>query len=239
MTQEPRRVLPPWAILAALSLHGAILYAGARALPEVQTPPVAPSMTIAWVVPAPDPAPAATAAPAVEPAPATGPSPTPPKAKAPARTTAKPRTPARSSPPPTQAVTAAATSSVAANEAGGDPAPPADTAPAAPVRGNTGSTEAAPFTEPRFDAAYLANPRPSYPPVSRQLGEQGKVILRVLVGADGSPRRVELERSSGYHRLDRAAREAVERWRFVPARRGDTPVEATVLVPIAFSLSSS
>jgi protein TonB len=239
MTQEPHRVLPLWAILAALSLHGAVLYAGARALPEAQTLPVAPTMTIAWVVPAPDPAPAATPASAVEPAPAIEPTPAPPKAKASSRTPAKSLAPARSSPPPTHAVSAAATSSVAANEAGGDPAPAADTAPAAPARGNTGSTEAAPFTEPRFDAAYLANPRPSYPPVSRRLGEQGKVILRVLVGADGLPRRVELERSSGYPRLDRAASEAVERWKFVPARRGDTPVEATVLVPIAFSLSSS
>lgn len=239
MTQEPHRVLPLWAILAALSLHGAVLYAGARALPEAQTLPVAPTMTIAWVVPAPDPAPAATPASAVEPAPAIEPTPAPPKAKASSRTPAKSLAPARSSPPPTHAVSAAATSSVAANEAAGDPAPAADTAPAVPARGNTGSAEAAPFVEPRFVAAYLANPRPSYPPVSRQLGEQGKVILRVLVGADGSPRHVELERSSGYPRLDRAARDAVERWKFVPARRGDTPVEATVLVPIAFSLSSS
>jgi len=197
-------------------------------------------MTLAWVAASsPEHTPTAAPAPAAEAAAAAEPAPAPSKAKTPARTPAKPRPPVRPSPPPAKAVSAAAAPSAAANEAKGDPAPAADTAPAVPAHGDTGSAHAAPFTEPRFDAAYLANPRPAYPPVSRQLGEQGKVILRVRVGADGSPRRVELERSSGYPRLDRAAREAVERWRFVPARRGDTPVEATVLVPVAFSLSSS
>ena len=233
MTPDTHRVISPWSIVAALALHGAILYASAHALPEVEAPAAAPIMTLAWVAPSPGPALSAAPAPAAEPPP------TPPKAKAPARPQPKSRATARPTPapPPPQMANAAPAPATPANEATADSVPAADAS--ATAHGSTQSAEAAPFVEPRFDAAYLANPRPAYPPVSRQLGEQGKVILRVLVGADGLPRHVELERSSGYPRLDRAARDAVERWKFVPARRGDTPVEATVLVPIAFSLSSS
>jgi protein TonB len=56
------------------------------------------------------------------------------------------------------------------------------------------------------------------------------------VGADGLPRHIEIRTSSGSGRLDEAALEAVRRWKFVPARRGDEAVEAWVLVPVAFSL---
>jgi protein TonB len=92
-------------------------------------------------------------------------------------------------------------------------------------------------TPPRFDAAYLNNPPPAYPAASRQLGEAGRVLLSVRVGRDGNAIEVGLRQSSGYGRLDRAAAEAVRRWRFVPARRGDEAVEASVLVPIDFKLN--
>jgi protein TonB len=49
---------------------------------------------------------------------------------------------------------------------------------------------------------------------------------------------VELRESSGHPRLDDAAAAAVRRWRFVPARRGEQPVGAWVLVPISFNLRS-
>jgi protein TonB len=72
---------------------------------------------------------------------------------------------------------------------------------------------------------------------SRRLGESGVVHLRVHVGADGAADKVELKSSSGFPRLDEAARETVARWHFVPARRGRTPVAAWVVVPIIFSLN--
>ena len=87
---------------------------------------------------------------------------------------------------------------------------------------------------PSTSAAYLNNPPPVYPRMSERLGEQGVVRLRVLVGTDGLPQQVELETSSGYDRLDRAALDAVKRWRFVPGRRGDTPETMWVRVPIDF-----
>lgn len=90
----------------------------------------------------------------------------------------------------------------------------------------------------RFDAAYLHNPKPVYPVASRRLGEEGRVVLRVRVSAHGQPMEVDIKQSSGFPRLDEAARAAVERWRFVPARQGTEAVEASVLVPLHFSLDS-
>ena len=91
---------------------------------------------------------------------------------------------------------------------------------------------------PRFDAAYLNNPRPEYPRIARRMGEQGRVLLNVFVNAAGNPEKVEIRASSGHARLDQAAREAVQRWKFVPARRGNEPVSAWVIVPVSFVLES-
>ncbi len=107
------------------------------------------------------------------------------------------------------------------------PAPPAAPAPAAPA------PEVVP---PSFNANYLENPPPAYPPLSRRMGEQGKVMLRVLVNPKGTADKVELRSSSGSARLDDAALDVVKRWRFVPAKQGDQPVPAWVLIPITFSL---
>lgn len=94
-----------------------------------------------------------------------------------------------------------------------------------------------PLIEARFDADYLANPTPAYPMASRRLGEEGTVHLRVHVGPAGNAMSVQLKSSCGYPRLDQSALETVARWRFVPARRGATPVASWVVVPIIFSLT--
>jgi protein TonB len=91
-------------------------------------------------------------------------------------------------------------------------------------------------TQPIYNADTLNNPAPPYPSVSRRVGEQGRVILRVLVGASGGAEEVQLRSSSGFSRLDDAARETVQRWKFVPAKRGSEPVAAWVLIPISFRL---
>jgi protein TonB len=89
---------------------------------------------------------------------------------------------------------------------------------------------------PSSDAAYLNNPKPGYPAISKRMGEQGKVVLRVLIGTDGLPQKVEINKSSGYDRLDRQAQEAVMRWRFVPGKRNGVPEAMWNLVPINFVL---
>lgn len=84
--------------------------------------------------------------------------------------------------------------------------------------------------------AYESIVQPKYPLEARRRGEQGTVVLRVLVGRDGLPREVDIARSSGSRQLDRAAREAVLRSRFRPVRIDGIAVEARGLVPIEFSI---
>lgn len=104
--------------------------------------------------------------------------------------------------------------------------------------GSVASQSSSETSGARFDAGYLRNPKPVYPSASRRFGEEGKVILRVRVSSSGLPLTIETRQSSGHARLDDAARSAVEKWRFVPAKHGTQPVEAWVLVPLAFSLDS-
>lgn len=90
----------------------------------------------------------------------------------------------------------------------------------------------------RYDVDYLSNPKPQYPMASRKMGEEGRVLLRVQVSEAGRPLQVLVDKSSGYARLDRAARETVANsWRFVPGRRGDQAITTWVFVPIEYSLS--
>jgi protein TonB len=118
------------------------------------------------------------------------------------------------------------------------PAPPVAVAPTPTYSPKPTPSAPAPVILPRFDADYLNNPKPVYPSSSRRLGEEGKVVLRVHVTPEGHSGEIELKSSSGFSRLDKAARDAVAQWRFVPARRGDEPIAAWVLVPIVFSLES-
>ncbi|MDR3054203.1 MAG: TonB family protein [Zoogloeaceae bacterium] len=112
----------------------------------------------------------------------------------------------------------------------------ASTNSSAPARDSGVAESGEALTEASFDAAYLRNPKPVYPPMSQRLREEGKVMLRVFVLPDGSPQDIEIKRSSGSVRLDEAAKATVHRWRFVPARRGNAAVAAWVVVPIVFKL---
>jgi len=91
---------------------------------------------------------------------------------------------------------------------------------------------------PVFDAAYLQNPAPDYPPLSRRLREEGRLVLRVRVGVDGRAEDIEVRTSTGHPRLDQTGIQTVRRWRFVPARRGADKVPAWVLIPITFNLDA-
>jgi protein TonB len=91
---------------------------------------------------------------------------------------------------------------------------------------------------PRFGAAYLNNPAPDYPLMARSSGQQGRVLLKVLVTENGAAETVVLATSSGFERLDQAAIEAVKKWSFIPAKRSSQPISAYVLVPVKFSLNS-
>ena len=89
---------------------------------------------------------------------------------------------------------------------------------------------------PSSTADYLNNPAPAYPPLSRRLGEQGRVVVRVLIGTDGTASQAEIRSSSGFERLDQAALQTVLKWRYVPGKRAGVPEAMWFNVPINFVL---
>jgi periplasmic protein TonB len=78
--------------------------------------------------------------------------------------------------------------------------------------------------------------RPTYPPSVLRQGIQGTTLLKVHVLIDGRVGEVVVQQSAGHPDLDLAAAEAVRRWRFEPARRGDEPVAMWVLLPVEFQI---
>ena len=101
----------------------------------------------------------------------------------------------------------------------------------------TGKPQGAPaFSLPSSEAHGLNNPKPAYPRVSHRLNEQGQVVIRVFVAADGSAQQGEVKTTSGYDRLDQEALRTVLRWRFVPGQRFGTPEAMWFNVPVNFVL---
>lgn len=84
--------------------------------------------------------------------------------------------------------------------------------------------------------SYHLNDPPSYPRLARKRGQQGTVILQVLVNQRGRVADLKIENSSNYTMLDRAALKAVRQWIFEPGRKGDSPIETWVKVPVTFKL---
>ena len=120
-------------------------------------------------------------------------------------------------------------------------APVLATAPVAPVPSVVAVPAPSPPAKvdmPTTVADYQAKSPPVYPAMSKRMGEQGRVVLRVLIGADGVPQQAEVLQSSGHGRLDRAAAEAVMRWRYVPGKRGGVPETMWFQVPIEFKLEN-
>ena len=83
---------------------------------------------------------------------------------------------------------------------------------------------------------YDRTPQPTYPTASRARGEQGEVLLKVEVLANGNVGQTEIEKSSGYSLLDETALRTVKRWRFKPALKDRETVICWVNIPIRFTL---
>lgn len=75
---------------------------------------------------------------------------------------------------------------------------------------------------------------PRYPPQLLASGIEGRVIVRVLVRADGTVASARLQESSGWKEMDEAALEAIRNWRFRPARRGNSAVSCEADQPVRF-----
>lgn len=89
---------------------------------------------------------------------------------------------------------------------------------------------------PSADLAYRQHHKPAYPAQAVRMRHEGEVVLLVLVGVDGSVQEIDLEQSSGYPELDRAAVRAARDWKFRPGTRGGVPYQGWARVPIAFNL---
>ena len=89
---------------------------------------------------------------------------------------------------------------------------------------------------PSSDADYLNNPKPRYPPVSKRLGEQGNVVVRTRIGADGVAHEASIFKSSGFERLDQTALETALKWRYVPGKRAGVAETMWFNVPFTFVL---
>lgn len=171
-------------------------------------------------------------APRVDP-PAPLPEPKPPEPAKPVRKEAKPVPAplpvARPDPAPAPAApTGSAQPQAAAPPVAAAVAPPSAAAPAAATK----------VELPSSDADYLGNPKPRYPPMSKRLGEQGRVVVRVFIGADGKPQKAELKQSSGYGQLDREALDYVMRCRYVPGKLGGVPQAMWHDAPVNFVLDN-
>lgn len=152
------------------------------------------------------------------------------------------------SPPlqPTPVLSPAAPSDAAPIVPSAAPAPSAATATVTPpnaaapmAAGNqrpANNATAAAVVLPSTSADYLNNPAPPYPRQSKRLGEQGTVIIRVLITPEGRAEKAEIRTSSGYLRLDETALSTVQRWRFVPGQRNGAPEAMWFNVPIRFVL---
>lgn len=165
---------------------------------------------------------------------------------APARTAVRPpaaalvasQAPAVPSVPQALAVAAVAPTPVAATGLLALPS----TAVVAPVASPTSTApgQAAPAAPkvdlPTTDADYLNNPKSSYPLLSKRAGEQGRVLVHVLIGADGLAQKADVKSSSGFERLDQAALATVLKWRYVPGRRGGVAEAMWFNVPVHFVL---
>lgn len=225
--------------LAVLLAHAGLL-AWLQASPAPVRPPQLAIVTMELL--ASNPAPVQTSRPAAQPEPRPRPRPAQKPTQKPAAKPAPRQAQPAVTPPVTQPVTQADPSPLPATAPSMSPASTSNaassTASATPVA--TGPASAAPAPAkvelPSASADYLNNPKPAYPPLSRRLREEGKVVLRVLIETDGTATKAEVRHSSGYERLDQAALQTVLKWRYLPARRNGTPEAMWFNIPINFVL---
>ena len=96
---------------------------------------------------------------------------------------------------------------------------------------------AAPHTARQIENVdYLRAPVLEYPSASRRFGEQGRVVLRVLIGPDGHAEKIELHEASAFQRLNDAAIEAARRALYKPYTEDGVAQPAWALVALSFHL---
>lgn len=99
-----------------------------------------------------------------------------------------------------------------------------------------GALASAPVSAPNSEASELNNPKPPYPAISKKLLEQGLVLLKACIGVSGSLDSLDLKQGSGFSRLDQVALQTVKQWKFIPAKKGSTPIPMCYELPVKFIL---
>jgi periplasmic protein TonB len=216
-------------VISVIALHVGVLWALQSGLLQRVAEAVVPAEILVEIM-----------APPAPPAPPT------PQAVAQPQPKVQPKTPKPAQPAPTPAVQPTpATLAITPSATTPEPSATTPTATAAaPASANSGNTPNAPpappappkVTQPSTDADYLNNARPQYPPMSKRLNEQGKVVVRALIGTDGTASQASIKSSSGFDRLDQAALATVLKWRYVPGKRGGVPEAMWFDVPVNWVL---
>jgi len=116
--------------------------------------------------------------------------------------------------------------------------PPAETPMPASENAVAATEATAPVGPASQDLKTKSRVEPTYPPAARRAGEEGTVRLRILVDERGKPQDVQIAKGSGFALLDKAAIEAVRKWRFVAATNGAQAVTAWTQVAITFKLTT-
>jgi len=88
-------------------------------------------------------------------------------------------------------------------------------------------------------AGKYKNRPPVYPTLARELGQQGLVLLSAVIDEKGYPKSIKVKNSSGYSLLDDAARKAVKKWRFEPAKMVNQNINSELNIPIRFILKGN
>jgi periplasmic protein TonB len=118
------------------------------------------------------------------------------------------------------------------------PAPAAaKSAPVISLQGTDSPSNARAYGDrviPAKPDAVFHNRPPEYPVAAALNGQQGVVVVVVHVSPAGVAVGVDLVRSSGYALLDSAARDAVLRWRFLPAVKDGEPVASDMTMGFEF-----
>lgn len=223
------------AVIASIALHGAAALA-------LLTPwPAPPAESLPPLIIDVVPAPPAAALVATSAASTASVPPSPPAAKT-ARTRALP--PPSPRPAPHKIAEQSQKPAPRTPSAAAESSPDTGTVPTSlPLPSNTqgdGTTPAADdstASSPGYSLGAALTPLPEYPWSARRRGIEGRVVIRLDVGADGRPTQVDLIHSSGDDTLDQAAISTLRHWQLRPAMAGGMPVAGHIVVPIVFKLT--
>lgn len=107
------------------------------------------------------------------------------------------------------------------------------------VVAQTGNPTPPPNGGPSQNVVFNASQPPVYPPDAIKNHEQGMVMLNVLVGTDGTPRKINIDNdgTKASPELAKVASDTAMKWRFNPRVENGKTVEAWAKVPVLFSLA--